>query len=635
MKYYDQNVAIVMDFLENHNYGSTSVCQHKRCYKLLKTYLEQNHLHFSDQHCDSWYFGFRESLPVQSTSYMSMHLALKRLQDVYDTGIIRDIHITLSKPPYQLLDTDLKAELDDFIHFKKSQGYPDSYTNVIRSTGSRFMLFLMDRNVKSIKICSYYDIFDFFDRKSQTDNALKDRCDCIASEILGHYAKDTPKLFGMSLALNKTFMDQIIKDFSFMNPSSNDRDIVPIDSLWDVIEGFLLEMKSTRYSDTVLKSSRHTLVLLYIFRNMYDQPLDEEAVWQWFDYASGKFGTGWKQYRRSLSQFLLFTRTGKLTTFVTGLPYKNLFKDTLSDSLKAPLEDFLLLKKREKMAKSTCGMYRSSIARLVRFMCSQGIESYRDITPDFLVEFNKQDRHATVEGKQAYNSKIRGFLKYLFEEGIVENPYIAESIPTVVSRRTRIPSVLTTAEISSLLEHQIPAEDVNLLRAHGIVMLGLFTGLRASDVAALKFSNIDWSNRSISIIQQKTGKFVKLYLPVEAGNALYRYLKHGRPNSELPYVFLNHRAPYGILHKSVCTRSLYRFLPVRKGSSEGFHILRKTFATNMLQGSNSTFIIADALGHQGDGTVYTYLGMNPDKMRRCPLPLDATGSKWMGGDFFA
>ena len=635
MKYYDQNVAIVMDFLENHNYGSTSVCQHKRCYKLLKTYLEQNHLHFSDQHCDSWYFGFRESLPVQSTSYMSMHLALKRLQDVYDTGIIRDIHITLSKPPYQLLDTDLKAELDDFIHFKKSQGYPDSYTNVIRSTGSRFMLFLMDRNVKSIKICSYYDIFDFFDRKSQTDNALKDRCDCIASEILGYYAKDTPKLFGMSLALNKTFMDQIIKDFSFMNPSSNDRDIVPIDNLWDVIEGFLLEMKSTRYSDTVLKSSRHTLVLLYIFRNMYDRPLDEEAVWQWFDYASGKFGTGWKQYRRSLSQFLLFTRTGKLTTFVTGLPYKNLFKDTLSDSLKAPLEGFLLLKKREKMAKSTCGMYRSSIARLVRFMCSQGIESYRDITPDFLVEFNKQDRHATVEGKQAYNSKIRGFLKYLFEEGIVENPYIAESIPTVVSRRTRIPSVLTTAEISSLLEHQIPAEDVNLLRAHGIVMLGLFTGLRASDVAALKFSNIDWSNRSISIIQQKTGKFVKLYLPVEAGNALYRYLKHGRPNSELPYVFLNHRAPYGILHKSVCTRSLYRFLPVRKGSSEGFHILRKTFATNMLQGSNSTFIIADALGHQGDGTVYTYLGMNPDKMRRCPLPLDATGSKWMGGDFFA
>jgi hypothetical protein len=119
----------------------------------------------------------------------------------------------------------------------------------------------MDRNVKSIKICSYYDILDFFDRKSQTDNALKDRCDCIASEILGYYAKDTPKLFGMSLALNKTFMDQIIKDFSFMNHSSNDRDIVPIDSLWDVIEGFLLEMKSMRYSDTVLKSSRHTLVL--------------------------------------------------------------------------------------------------------------------------------------------------------------------------------------------------------------------------------------------------------------------------------------------------------------------------------------------------------------------------------------
>lgn len=635
MKYYDQNVAIVMNFLESHNYGSTSVCQHKRCYKLLKTYLELNHLHFSDQHCDSWYFGFTESLPVQSTSHISMRLALKRLQDVYDTGIVRDIHITLSKPPYQLLDADFKAELDYFIHFKKSQGYPDSYTNVIRSTGARFMLFLMDRKVKSVEKCSYYDIFDFFDRKNQTDNALKDRCDCISSEILGYYAKGTPKLFGMSLALNKTFINQIVKDFSFMKHNSDGRDIVPISSLWETIEGFLLEMRAARYSDTVLKSSKHTLVLLYIFRDMYDKPLDEEAIWQWFDYTSGKFGTGWKQYRRSLSQFLLFTRTGKLTTSVTGLPHRSLFKDTLSDSLKAPLEDFLLLKKREKMAKSTCDMYRSSIVRLVRFMCSQGLESYRDITPGFLVEFNKQDCHATVEGKQAYNSKIRGFLMYLLEEGIVKHPYIVEAIPTVVSRRTKITSVLTTAEISSLLEHQIPVEDVNLLRAHAIVMLGLFTGLRASDVAALKFSNIDWSNRSISIIQQKTGKLVNLYLTVEAGNALYRYLKHGRPNSELPYVFLNHRAPYSILHKSACTRSLHRFLPERKGSGEGFHILRKTFATNMLQGSNSTFIIADTLGHQGDGTVYTYLGMNPDKMRRCPLPLDATGSQWMGGDFFA
>lgn len=635
MKYYDQNVAIVMDFLESHNYGSTSVCQHKRCYKLLKIYLEQNHLHFSDQHCDSWYFEFRESLSVQSTSHMSMRLALKRLQDVYDTGAVRDIHITLSKPTYQLLDTNFKAELDHFIHVKKSQGYPEGYINVIRFTGARFMLFIMGRKVKSIKQCSYYDIFDFFYRKNQTDNALKDRCDCIASEILGYYSKETPKLFGMSLALNKAFMNQIVKDFSFMNHTPYNRDIVPISSLWNAIEGFLLEMKAARYSDTVLKSSKHTLVLLYIFRDMYDKPLNEEAVWQWFYYTSNKFGTGWKQYRRSLSQFILFTKTGKLTTSVTGTPHKNLFKDTLTDSLKAPLEDFLLLKKREKMAKSTCDMYRSSIVRLVRFMCSHGLESYRDITPDFLIEFNKQDRHATVEGKQAYNSKIRGFLMYLLEEGIVKNLYIADAVPTVVSRRTKIPSVLSSAEISSLLEHQIPVEDVNLLRAHAIVMLGLFTGLRASDVAALKFSNIDWSNRSISIIQQKTGKFVKLYLTVEAGNALYRYLKNARPNSKLPYVFLNHRAPYSMLHKSACARSLYRFLPERKGSSEGFHILRKTFATNMLQGSNSTFIIADTLGHQGDATLYTYLGMNPDKMRRCPLPLDATGSQWKGGDFFA
>ncbi len=458
MKYYDENVATVVRFLENQSYGTTAICQHKRCYKLLKLYLEEHQLAFSVQNGDDWYSGFRSSLPEKSTSYKGMYLALKRLQDIYNSGSVREINISYSKPPYQCLSENLRDDLDEYVAFKRKQNFPESYLNVLRSAGARFLLFLMNRGTLSIRECRYDDIFAFFERKNQPDNAHKDRCDCIASDILEFHSANRLRLFGMSLALSKLVINQVVRDCSFMNSETNVPDIIPIEGLWQSIESFLLRMKSKRYSGTVLKSSKHVLVLLYIFRSIYDKPLDEKSIWEWLDRSKKSFGSSWKQSRRTLSQFFLFITTGELVTSETGDPHRVNSIDKLPDNLRLPLSNFLALKKREGKAKSTCDMYRSSIVRLSRFMQYKGLGSYSQITPDFLVEFNKTDYHSTPEGKQAYNSKIRRFIIHLGEEGIV-NPYISEAVPTVVSRRTKIISVLTRKEINSIIHHQVCDDD--------------------------------------------------------------------------------------------------------------------------------------------------------------------------------
>lgn len=69
-------------------------------------------------------------------------------------------------------------------------------------------------------------------------------------------------------------------------------------------------------------------------------------------------------------------------------------------------------------------------------------------------------------------------------------------------------------------EHNEPVE----LRDAAIVLLGVRMGLRACDILALRFPDIDWKNRQISIVMKKTKTQITLPMPVEVGNAIYSYI---------------------------------------------------------------------------------------------------------------
>lgn len=107
-------------------------------------------------------------------------------------------------------------------------------------------------------------------------------------------------------------------------------------------------------------------------------------------------------------------------------------------------------------------------------------------------------------------------------------------------------------------------------------------------------------------------------MPVEVGNALYRYITQGRPDSESEFVFLAHKAPYKRLHRSACLNALNKALPE---NTHGFRVTRKTFASRMLVNNVSAGRIAETLGHADDSTVMQYLSTDGERMRMCALGL--------------
>lgn len=192
------------------------------------------------------------------------------------------------------------------------------------------------------------------------------------------------------------------------------------------------------------------------------------------------------------------------------------------------------------------------------------------------------------------------------------------ALTTEKAQRTEIVEILTDKEITSIYRFITKAENPLELRDIAIVLLGLRMGLRASDITGMKFPDIAWNEHTISVQQQKTNKFLKLPMPVDVGNSLYRYIMNGRPHMPSDYLFITHRVPYDKLHAGCCHRALNKVLNKRRN---GFHITRKTFASFMLKNKTNTDTIADSLGHSNNSTVLKYLATDSNTMRQCALSL--------------
>ena len=145
-------------------------------------------------------------------------------------------------------------------------------------------------------------------------------------------------------------------------------------------------------------------------------------------------------------------------------------------------------------------------------------------------------------------------------------------------------------------------------------------GFRSSDIVNLKYTDIDWEHKTIRILQQKTQTEIIQPMPDIVGNSIHEYISTGRPYSTEPFIFIHHRVPYSKLHRSSCERALIKV--TKTSDVNGFHITRKTFATNLLQSGTEINLVVNALGHQSNDTVGDYLNLNDEKMLLCTISLN-------------
>lgn len=234
-------------------------------------------------------------------------------------------------------------------------------------------------------------------------------------------------------------------------------------------------------------------------------------------------------------------------------------------------------------------------------------------------------------------SVLRIFFRYLYDEGMIEKDFSRQLAVQTPRKREKIPSFYKKEEILQI-ENGIERATAKGKRNYAIVKLASRLGLRASDIASLEFSNIDWERDRIRLKQKKTGKNIELPLLTDVGNAIIDYIRYGRPQDTRKILFLSHISPHRPLTSSAISSIVSTCITNAgidiDGRHRGAHSLRHSLAYNMLTGGSKLETISNALGHTSVESTMYYMGIDLAELVRCSLvvpPVDSSFYNQGGG----
>ena len=185
-----------------------------------------------------------------------------------------------------------------------------------------------------------------------------------------------------------------------------------------------------------------------------------------------------------------------------------------------------------------------------------------------------------------------------------------------------MPYAFTTDEVTRLLASVERSNPVGR-RDYAILLIAARYGLRACDISQLRFSDFDWSAKSISFVQSKTGETLSLPLMNDVGWAVIEYIENGRPKTQSPYVFVTHNAPHdkflASLNHIVAKYMNRAGIAAPANISPGIHAIRRALATEMLRKDVTISAAKEVLGHSSIRTTIRYQRMETKQLALCAL----------------
>jgi len=617
--------------MKDNGYNPEVIRQYERMYQSLSSFLFVNGLAYEIESYENWKQSGAGELGKKYPNVMDSCIA--KLNDVYKSGTVSAEHMPHRK---FILRTQFKDAVSEYLSTCK-EVYSQTQQVSIKARCISFVRFLQNRGLAEASEIRYEDILAY-----HTDVPHKERNDRILYEssiklFLSHLADKGVCSHGLGWFLHYLQSGRIVAADAVAEipiyPNSIERNplLLSAEEYRSRFENLLTTLKADHLSGNMIAVYENAFKLHFIFLDMNNIDYSTARAIAWADAAKDIFKSSWPTTRRAMRLFDDYARSGALVPGKAYTSNPNVF-DLLPEWCKIPITEFVNQREKAKMSPSTIHMDVTSCARFCTFLSGEGIVSFKDLTAAAVKDFNIRDCHHTTEGKGAYNSRIRRFLKFLAREGYVANTSLYRALGCSAASSEHIVITLNETEKENLKAFNASAESELEQRDKACILLGTEMGIRGCDIVNLKFGDINWKDRSIRFQQQKTATEVWLAMPASVGNAIYRYLKDCRPReSKCDYIFVTTKAPYRKLSALSCGQAIRRALPDRKVEGSGFHVTRKTFATERLRNNVDPDQIANAMGHVTRESITPYLSLDDERMRLCPLSIEDLGLQIEGG----
>jgi len=238
--------------------------------------------------------------------------------------------------------------------------------------------------------------------------------------------------------------------------------------------------------------------------------------------------------------------------------------------------------------------------------------------------------HVLVSARRdkTVTTHVRTFLQYLFGCGATATN-LSLSLPSTAKRwGARLPRHLSSDGVEAVLasvrdNHRHGARD------YAMLLLMARLGLRAAEVIAIQFDDIDWRAGEL-MVRGKGKRHDRLPITVEVGDALSRYLHEERGPATCRTIFVAHRAPHRPFKDGQIVNAILKDALKATGQKPvtpyvGSHVLRHSLATQLVNAGASLDEVGDVLRHRARSSTMIYARLDIDGLRSIAQPWPVAG----------
>jgi integrase len=302
-------------------------------------------------------------------------------------------------------------------------------------------------------------------------------------------------------------------------------------------------------------------------------------------------------------------RTARQIREVISSAYEEISGEQLVNKSFRSFSQSWLAAKRNEVAEATLKFYAKAADKFLAHLGPLADADLGEITREHILDF--RNREAETFAPKTVNHDLKA-VKMLFlsakRDGLIaDNP--AEDVKTVSQRgekRTRRPFSL--AELRAVLS--VADEEWK-----SMILFGLYTGGRLSDVATLTWQNVDLPAKELRFIARKTGKIIILPLDgplaahvealpaADSDNAplhprAFGIVERQRKTGHLSNQFADLLAQAGLKKKQPHRKTLRREDGRCRAQADiSFHSLRHTAVTLLKEAGIPQAVVMELVGH--------------------------------------
>jgi integrase len=290
--------------------------------------------------------------------------------------------------------------------------------------------------------------------------------------------------------------------------------------------------------------------------------------------------------------------------------------------------------KRSKLRASTWEVYEGHVRNHFRDMDKLKINQVTTATTEKFI-ITRQARGMKIGTLRKILVTMGQILSFAVRHKYLDhNPLIGAERPRKQdSEKEKEVTILSPLQIQELLE------SVNDPKFRALLIMAIMTGARQGELLGLKWSDIDWEEKQITI--QRTFNFGKFFDPktsasrrkVDLSPLVIKELRKWKlacPSTELDLIFPND-AGKPMNNKNMLKRHFYPALKATGLPRVRFHDLRHTYASLLIHQGENIKYIQTQLGHSSPTVtlnIYTHLMKPTNQEAACRLEDTVFFGRW-------